>query len=174
MARLPRIRRLNGACSSRQTAPAQARELRQRNNRNTASTALGLHAQPRLPETEFLDTETGRRKSPLRLSDTCRDQNPRNQRPKIPAETPYLASAEKRTVYEDWMVVCAVRCEPVSIANTLLSGNLSGNFAKFCAFALNRPGIETARQALIGEFPKKANRDFFRSNREFRSTNREF
>ena len=36
--------------------------------------------------TEFLDAETGRLKSPLRRLDTCRDQNPRNERPEIPAE----------------------------------------------------------------------------------------
>src|SRR5205807_8309688 len=46
----------------------------------------------------------------------------RIQRPKfgnwaaeIPAETPYLASYRKRAVCGDWMVVCAVRCEPVSL-----------------------------------------------------------
>jgi hypothetical protein len=32
------------------------------------------------------------------------------------AETPYLASYRKRAVCEDWMVVCAVRYEPVSEA----------------------------------------------------------
>jgi hypothetical protein len=36
--------------------------------------------------TEFLDAETRRLKSPLRHLDTGRDQNPRNERPEIPAE----------------------------------------------------------------------------------------
>ncbi len=33
----------------------------------------------------------------------------------MPAETPYLTSCRKRAVCGDWMVVCAVRYEPVSI-----------------------------------------------------------
>ena len=60
----------------------------------------------------------------------CRDKAPkitakmreRLQRPKSgsewpenPAETPYLASYRKRAVCKDWMVVCAVRYEPVSL-----------------------------------------------------------
>ncbi len=32
----------------------------------------------------------------------------------MPAETPYLTSCWKRAVCGDWMVVCAVRYEPVS------------------------------------------------------------
>jgi hypothetical protein len=72
------------------------------------------------------------------------------------------------------MVVCAVRCEPVSMENSLLSGNLIGNFAKFGSLGRIQAEIAAAAQALVREFPKKENREFFRSNREFRSDNREF
>ena len=34
------------------------------------------------------------------------------------------------SIPEDWVVVCAVLCEPVSTWNSRLSGNLSGNFEK--------------------------------------------
>ena len=68
----------------------------------------------RLPGTEFLDAETGRQKSPLKCVNAYRDQNPGIERPEIPVETPYSAAYRKRAVCEDWMVVCAVRYEPVS------------------------------------------------------------
>src|SRR5260370_16276107 len=64
------------------------------------------------------------------------------------------------------MVVCAVRYEPVSIGNSLLSGNLTGNFANFCSFASSPGRNIPVCQALRGEFPKKPNREFFQSNRE--------
>ena len=76
----------------------------------------------------------------------CRDWRPKihpkdrncRQRPealkmgdKIPAETASFRSTTVCAVREDWMVVCAVRYEPVSMPNSLLSGNLTGNFAFF-------------------------------------------
>jgi hypothetical protein len=82
--------------------------------RNTASIALGLRAQQRSPGTEFLEAETKRQKSSFNRANACRDQNPGNERPEIPAETPYLAPYRKPAVCGDWMVVCAVPCEPVS------------------------------------------------------------
>jgi hypothetical protein len=104
------IRRLNGAgslsrsdsirnnCSaspkSQITVP-QKSELR-------VAIAVGLRAQSRLPGAEFLDAK--RQKSPLKCANACRDQNPRNEWPEIPAEKPYLASCRKRAVCEDWMV----------------------------------------------------------------------
>jgi hypothetical protein len=66
------------------------------------------------PGTDFLDAETGRQKSALKNVSARRDQSPASEWPKIPAETPYSASYRKRAVCEDWMVVCAVRYEPVS------------------------------------------------------------
>src|SRR6267154_6860460 len=65
-----------------------------------------LKAQP--PGTEFLDAETGRQKSPPNYANARRDPNPGNQWPKIPAETPYLASHRKRAVCGD----CAPGLEP--------------------------------------------------------------
>jgi hypothetical protein len=76
----------------------------------------------------------------------CRDRRPRihprdrncRQRPgtlkiggKIPAETETasLESPTKCVVCEDWMVVEAVTREPVSNANSLLTGKNTGNFA---------------------------------------------
>ena len=67
------------------------------------------------PGTEFLDAETGRQKSPLEPTNAHRDKNPGMEWPEIRAETPYLASYRKRPVCGDWMVVCAVRYEPVSL-----------------------------------------------------------
>jgi hypothetical protein len=78
----------------------------------------------------------------------------------MPAETACLESARGLTVQLDWMVVCAVICEPVSIANSLLSGKLKGNFAKSGVFGRIRTEIETVVQALVREFPKNVNREF--------------
>jgi hypothetical protein len=61
-----------------------------------------------------------------KCANTYRDQNPGSEWPEIPAETPYLASYRKHTVCKDWMVVCAVRYEPVS----LLFGEYQGDFRK--------------------------------------------
>jgi hypothetical protein len=64
------------------------------------------------------------------------------------------------------MVVCAVRYEPVSAGNSLLSGNSTAIFVKFGGFASRQAGIEAAGQSLACEFPKKVNRDSFQVNRE--------
>jgi hypothetical protein len=48
---------------------------------------------------------------------------------KIPAETAYFRSKTVSAVWEDWMVVCAVRYEPVSAWISLLTGKITGNFA---------------------------------------------
>jgi hypothetical protein len=93
-----------------------------------AAPAMAARAQNLPPGTEFLDAETGRQKSPLKRANAHRDQNPRGEWPEIPAETPYLASYQKSAVCEDWMVVCAVICEPVSTRNSLLTGKNTGNF----------------------------------------------
>jgi len=78
----------------------------------------------RLPGTEFWDAETGRQKSSRKSVNPCRDQSPGSKRPEIPAEAPYLASTREAVVCGDWMVVCAVRYEPVS----LLFGQKQGDF----------------------------------------------
>src|SRR5258706_6764451 len=75
-------------------------------------------------------------------------KNTGKSRPKIPAERPYLTSYWKRAVCGDWMVVCTVRYEPVS----LLFGQYQGDFRKkqgadyeksqkcpqICSFSLSR------------------------------------
>jgi hypothetical protein len=72
------------------------------------------------------------------------------------------------------MVVCAVRYEPVSTCNSLLTGKLTGNFA-----ILGRqkpiPLHETiVLQRLLAQFPKQINRENILKNREFLSGIREF
>src|SRR5258708_24903308 len=81
-----------------------------------ASSAVGFRARARPRVTEFLDAETGRQKSPPKWVSGHRDKITGNKGSEIPAETRYLASGRKRSVCEDWMVVCAVVCEPVSAA----------------------------------------------------------
>src|SRR6266404_7731577 len=83
-----------------------------------------INSLARPPGTEFLDAETGRQKSPPKWVSAHRDKNPGNEWSEIPAETHYLASCRKRVVFKDWMVVCAVVCEPVSPVSTLFSAVL--------------------------------------------------
>src|SRR6267378_518691 len=83
----------------------------------------------RLLGTEFLDAETGRQKSSRKRANASRDQSPGSKWPKIPAEAPYLASTGERVVCGDWMVVCAVICEPVS------SGHSPENWEFFAKFS---------------------------------------
>src|ERR1700687_162960 len=76
----------------------------------------------------------------------CRDRRPKihprdrycRQRPgtlkivgKIPAETAYFRSTTVSAVREDWVVVCAVRYEPVSDYKFLRTGQLTGHLAEF-------------------------------------------
>ena len=90
------------------------------------------------PGTEICDAETGCQKSPLRRANAHRDKDLRNEWPEIPAETPYLASYRKRAVCGDWMVVCAVRYEPVSDCNSLIRAVLQGIFREIRTFAQKR------------------------------------
>src|SRR5258708_10108138 len=94
-----------------------------------ASSAVGFRARARPPGTEFLDAETGRQKSPPKWVSAHRDKITGNKGSEIPAETRYLASGRKRSVCEDWMVVCAVICEPVS------SGHSPENWEFFAKFS---------------------------------------
>src|SRR5258705_11604200 len=86
-----------------------------------AASAAGFCARTRPPGTEFLDAETGPQISPPKWVSAHRDKNPGNEWSEIPAETPYLALCRKHAVCKDWMVVCAVICEPVSPVSTLFS-----------------------------------------------------
>jgi hypothetical protein len=80
---------------------------------------------------------------------------------KIPAETACFRSATIQAFWEDWMVVCAVRCEPVSIPNSLISAVLQGIFAKNCLFGESAPDFGSDDQRLRGKFPTFVNREFF-------------
>jgi hypothetical protein len=71
------------------------------------------------------------------------------------------------------MVVCAVICEPVSTCNSLLTGKLTGNFANSGLQARKLDEIVADNQSLVAKFPKKHNREFFRTNRELRIDNRD-
>src|SRR6266404_5286473 len=86
-----------------------------KNRRSNARTPVE-NAPTRPPGTEFLDAETGPQISPPKWVSAHRDKNPGNEWSEIPAETPYLALCRKHAVCKDWMVVCAVVCEPVSAA----------------------------------------------------------
>ena len=102
---------------------------------------------------EFLDAETGWQKSPLERRNAHRDKNPGMEWPEIRAETPYLASYRKRPVCGNWMVVCAVRYEPVSTSNSPLTALLQGIFVKNCLFCEFAPEFCTYNQALTAKFP---------------------
>jgi hypothetical protein len=124
------IRRLNGAGSLKRSdsirnncsADPQIPELRQRKRPIYGRSAVELRAQVQPSGTEFLDAETERQKSPLNRANEHGAKNPETEWPKMPAETHYLASYRNRAVCGDWMVVCAVICEPVSNGNSRLLG----------------------------------------------------
>jgi hypothetical protein len=146
---------------------------------------------PGRPGTEILDAETGRQKPPIKCANAHGDQDPGIEWPEIPVETPYPASYRKRPVCGDWMVVCAVKYEPVSTCNSLLSGKLTGNFryygaggtrlrhntGNFTIFGLLEAILvrkTPVPQPLLGKFPTQINRENILKNREFLSGNREF
>ena len=121
-------------------------ELLWRNARNTA-------LDHRHRETDFLDAETKRQKPSFKRANARRDQNPGNEWPKIPAETPYLALYRKPVVCGDWMVVWAVRYEPVSRQNSRLLGNLTGNFVNFGHFCPKSTREVLLPAGIPGQFP---------------------
>src|SRR5258706_9672908 len=103
-------------------------------SRRTALLALEIQ----LPGTEFLDAETGGQKPALETADVRRDRKSSDDTAEIPAEAASLESPTKCAVWEDWMVVCAVRYEPVSDCDSLIRGRFTGNFSqntRFCATA---------------------------------------
>jgi hypothetical protein len=67
-----------------------------------------------------------------------RDRKSDDETGEIPAETASLRSTTVSAVREDWMVVCAVRYEPVSDCNSLIMAVLQGIFREIRAFAQNR------------------------------------
>lgn len=89
-------------------------------------TTVVFPAQWAVPGTEFLDAETEGQKSAQETANACRDRKAGTIPANILAETAYLEFAWKPVVRSDWMVVCAVRCEPVS----LLFSKYQGDFRK--------------------------------------------
>src|SRR5205823_5526750 len=92
----------------------------------------------RAPGTEFLDAETGGQKSTQETANVWGDRKTGTTPANTPAETAYLESVWKPVVRSDWMVVCAVRYEPVSDCNSLIMAVLQGIFREIRAFAQNR------------------------------------
>jgi hypothetical protein len=92
----------------------------------------------------------------------------------IPAETACFQSTTVCAVRKDWMVVCAVRYEPVSGGNSLLTGKLTGNFAILGPQKPISLHETTVLQRLFTKFPTQINRENILKNREFLSGNREF
>jgi hypothetical protein len=138
------------------------RDGRLKSAEETAS-VTGDRKSGRSPGTEFLDAETRRQKSRPKSVNAGRDQNPGSEWPEIPAEAPYLASYRKRAVCGDWMVVCTVICEPVSIAGTGNFLKISGQSRLSEGYSLlaiaNSPVIQisyAAVQALSCYFAKQA------------------
>src|SRR5258708_37790491 len=99
-------------------------------SRNYGCSAVQLRAQSPAAGNGIFGCRDRAPKSPLKCGNVGRDQNPRSEWPEIPAETPYSESYRKRAVCEDWMVVCAVRCEPISEAKIPITGKNTGKNAK--------------------------------------------
>jgi hypothetical protein len=72
------------------------------------------------------------------------------------------------------MVVCAVRYEPVSTCNSLLTGKITGNFAISTLLEAISDRKTPVPQPLLGKFPAKINRENISKNREFFAGIREF
>jgi hypothetical protein len=86
-----------------------------------------------------------------------RDQNPGNERPEIPAETPYLASCRNRTVCKDWMVDWTKLAAPHAVIETSLR-----NSSQERNFLLQRPGGETGSFGSIAGAETALTREFGR------------
>jgi hypothetical protein len=72
------------------------------------------------------------------------------------------------------VVADAVICEPVSAANSQLTGKFTGNFA-FLELQRTACWPQTAvPQALLGSFPMQINREKNQDNRDQKFKNREF
>jgi hypothetical protein len=72
------------------------------------------------------------------------------------------------------MVVYAVRYEPVSTCNSLLTGKLTGIFSISTLLEAIPERKTPVPQPLLGKFPTKINREIILKNREFLSGIREF
>jgi hypothetical protein len=73
----------------------------------------------------------------------------------------------------DWMVVCAVRYEPVSTCFSLLTGKITGYFAISTLLEAISERKTPVPQPLLSKFPTKINRETIFGNREIFYRNRE-
>jgi hypothetical protein len=90
------------------------------------------------------------------------------------AKAGFLLARCQLRVSEDWVVADAVICEPVSAANSQLTGKFTGNFA-FLELQRTACWPQTAvPQALLGSFPMQINREKNQDNRDQKFKNREF
>src|SRR5260221_13564909 len=80
---------------------------------------------------------------------------------KIPAETAYLRLTTVGAVWEDWMVVCAVRYEPVSDGNSLIMAVLQGIFREIRAFAQTARKLRSHFKSLCANSLEKLAGNFF-------------
>jgi hypothetical protein len=71
------------------------------------------------------------------------------------------------------MVVYAVRYEPVSTCNSLLTGKITGNFAISTLLEAISKRKTPVPQPLPSKFPAKINREIIFDNREISGKNRE-
>jgi hypothetical protein len=71
------------------------------------------------------------------------------------------------------MVVCAVRYEPVSTCNSLLTGKLTGIFSISRLLEAISMREAAVLQRLLSKFPAKINREIIFGNREISGRNRE-
>ena len=91
-----------------------------------------------------------------------------------PAQTPYLASCRKSAVLEDWVVVCAVPCEPVSTEYFPVIREFNREVRDFSALRGIFYIVETAvPQRFFTKFPKKINRVKLSDNRDRNRVNSE-
>ena len=108
--------RVVAAASGARTSPAVARD----SNRVSADT------ERRRQETGFRGPETKAPKRPPKSNCSFAETKRRRHAPPIRGRSP-LAGKSLRTW--ECVVVCAVKYEPVSICNSLLTGKRTGNFA---------------------------------------------
>jgi hypothetical protein len=81
--------------------------------------------------------------------------------------SPLFIQAGDQALRPDWLAEEAVRCEPVSRANSLLTGKLTGNFEKFGPSAPIPHSIDQQIQRLAAKFPTQRNREFSSRIRDF-------
>jgi hypothetical protein len=80
---------------------------------------------------------------------------------------------QQRILDEDVLADETVNGEPVSASDSLLTGNLTGNFSNLGLFLRFLLLINEQIQTLASKFPSKWNRELFLPNREFSRPNRE-